>query len=440
VLTTHRIFRTLLGAMARYIWLAIAVLIFVVPTLSPILAQAPIKKNQLLPQAEFPWNLHLYGYATAPNGDGLWIYTGETGAVCADIAFDAEIIGSSPTPLDVEYLSDERIYRGFLDDFFKKPGIEKEHTVEAELTVKCTLENGDKLVTPPIKFWRYYYDPTNPNPTPIPADDNMAVLTLNANSLDTAQHIIVMQANALPGPLPVGTNLIGFPYSFRSYGTIFVSDGTMLLELFYNQTILGDENPLTLRIYEWDLVNEKWRDVGDQRLSVSINPGLNKTVTRFTTYALVSTPRWRDGFHSESGLDTMDNVQYNPNPFLSQLELADTSVSLASSHITTGMATSQPYTPTIKLGRWDSISYTASITPRTSLTVSVLSLTGQMLQANVQPGDSLSSIDPASHPSLRLRVDMATTVSGTTPILDEWSLLARPPEVYLPIVVKLVSG
>ena len=82
-----------------------------------------------------------------------------------------------------------------------------------------------------------------------------------------------MSTHARPGGLSVGVKAIGLPYSFRSFVTKPGSDGSMLLNLLY-QGLLGDEDPLTLRIFEWDVINDTWLDTGDQGLSVLIEPRL----------------------------------------------------------------------------------------------------------------------------------------------------------------------
>ena len=74
-----------------------------------------------------------------------------------------------------------------------------------------------------------------------------------------------------------------------------------------------------------------------------------------------------------------------------------------------------------------------------ALTVSVLSRDGsQTLLSQVNPGDSLSSININDHPSLKLKVEMSSDTAGKSPELFDWSLLVAPgtANVYLPLVIK----
>ncbi len=419
-------------------WLLIATA-FVLPTLALFLAMfitlpptsralppsggwGGLPPSQVSPQTDLPWNIHLYASPTSPDGVGLWAFTGETSNICQKVTFNAEFLGV-PTPFAGAYDPDENIYIGFLDSFFA-PGTD---TQVGSLEVVCDLATGDRLVTNPIIFTRYHFDGTEMT---IPSDDGRAKLTLNSNSLNPSHYIIVMSTNALPTTLPLGVKAIGLPYSFRTFVTTPHSDGPMLLNLIY-QGLLGQEDPLTLRILTWDVATKSWLDSGDQGLSVLGEARLNKTTAQFTTYILGSTPRWLDSFTTGIGLATKDNIKRIP------VEGKLTLDTISGTGLVTGTAISLPYTPTMPIRTWQTVSYTANIPAGTSLAVSVLGQNYEILKANVTPGQSLTGIDPALHPSLSLRVDMSTT-STSSPELFDWSLLVEPAyeQVYLPIIIR----
>lgn len=409
----------------KLIWVAITpislALVFLGLTfVGPITTSAkePIPAAQFSLQADIPWSIHLFA-SPSSDGTGLFAFTGKTDNICKNgkLTFIADTGSPSPTPFDGTYKPDESIYSGSLGGFFP-PGT---HTEQGFLDVRCELDNGDKLVTEqPIIFWRYYYDGTEID---IPSDDHNAILRLFTNTLIGPHYIIVMDTNDLPEALPVEVRGIGLPYSFRASGLIFDSDNNMSLDLYYSDTILGGADPLTLRIFEWDTPNDAWADTGNQTLNTFLGTRLNKPATKFTAYILGSTPRWCDSFTTGVGLETRNGISRTGG----MLKLEDTA--------TTGTATSKPYTPTLPLRAWQSISYTtANISAGRSLSVSVLSQNNQVLKANVTSGQSLSGL---LHPSLKLQVEMSTTSPGNSPELLEWCLLADvTDEVYLPIVIK----
>ncbi len=388
-------------------------------------AQEPLPASQISLQTDYPWTIHLYASPASPSptipptGDrGLYAFAGKTTTRCKNgkVTFNAKFLGV-PTAFEGIYNSDANLYSGFLDIFFDPVT----NTQVGELQVVCDLPDGDKLVAGPITFWRYYYTPTQT--IEVPSAGSNAILTLFPNGLTAPSYIIVMDANGFPDVLPVGVKAIGLPYSFRASGLIFESNNNMDLVLRYSDSLLGGADRLTLRILEWDAPNDTWADTGDQTLLPSVDPRLNKPTKKFTTYILGSTPRWCDSFTSGIGLEPPNGIRRDAGT----LKLEDTA--------TTGTATSKPYTPTLPLRAWQSISYTtANTSAGRSLSVSVLSQDNQVLKANVHSGQSLSGL---LHPSLKLKVEMSTTSPGNSPQLLEWCLLADvTDEVYLPIVIK----
>jgi len=80
------------------------------------------------------------------------------------------------------------------------------------------------------------------------------------------------------------------------------------------------------------------------------------------------------------------------------------------------------YSPAITgFAAWNQILFSHSAPSGTSVRVDVLDAQGNLLLIDAQSGDSLGSIDPASHPALQLQVHLSG--NGTsTPQLDEWRI------------------
>ena len=374
-------------------------------------------------QATLPWSVHLYVTPfSPPTGRGIFAFAETTTNDCQDgeVTFNAEFIGA-PTPFEGKYEAANQWYLGRLDSFFNAGT----NTQIGTLNVQCNLSNGDKRVSPTIKFVRRYY-PNDGSEVDVPSDDGNALLRLFSASLNNPHHIVVMDANGLPAALPNGIQAIGLPYSFRASGTTFASDQNMSLSLFYSTITLGKADPLTLRIYEWDTVNG-WLDTGTHNLS-TLQRQVNKATTKFTTFILGSGPKWQNSFTSSGGVESMVNLFRNPISESLQL----------STNMLTGTGISTPYTPTLTLKSWQAVSYNAKIPANTTLNVSVLSKDGTVLKSNVPSGESLSDIDPIKYPSLKLRVEMTSTSSSISPELLDWCILAQTtsPTIYLPLVIK----
>lgn len=412
-------FRSLFFVSILFITIALGVMLMIPARLS---AQEPDPTETVSAQTD-DWLVHLYA-SPGSDGLGLWAFTGKVADICEEVEFIAD--RGSPAPFDGEYSPGEGIYSGFHNNFF----IDTTDIQSGTLEVRCTLPEGEILDTEAIEFKRYYYANDNsPAPVPVDSPDNgKASLNLFSTSLYAPHYIIVMTTNALPGALPSDVKSVGFPYSFRSFITTFDSDNPMSLAIGSSDIELGTVNPLTLRIFEWNV--DRW--IRSDQYSVTTFeslPRLNRATTKFTTYILGGTPHWLDSFTSELGIGAKNNIK----PILNsggRLKLEDVG-------LLTGTLTSKPYTPTLPLKSWKSISYTANVPPGTGLTVSVLSRDGAVLIDQASPGQSLTDLDPSLYPSLKLRVEMTTTIA-TSPELFDWCLLAEPAGygVYLPVVVK----
>ena len=144
----------------------------------------------------------------------------------------------------------------------------------------------------------------------------------------------------------------------------------------------------------------------------------------------MATNAWQDEFDDFDGLDLeagYANITLGGTIEERALVLATGSE--------TGTATSVPiHLP--PLMQWDVMEYVgASDPPTATLRVDVLSEEGEVLLEDVESGENLDEIDMATHPSLRLRVRMESSVAEKSPELAGWrvSWEARP-RVFLPVV------
>lgn len=140
---------------------------------------------------------------------------------------------------------------------------------------------------------------------------------------------------------------------------------------------------------------------------------------------------WFDDFQDASGLSVMENVQISGG----QLRLASDAL--------LGSATSAPISPTSGVRSWGRLYFMATVPPSTALVVDVLDTADVPLMHGVPSGGSLAGIDAETHPVLKLRATLSSTVAGGTPRLDEWHLNwipDYPNQVFLPVAVKSYSG
>jgi hypothetical protein len=262
-------------------------------------------------------------------------------------------------------------------------------------------------------------------------DGNLQLTLVSTDTIPFDTYVVVTTNYGPPGPAPMGHRFVGSTYSVRAAGALMATDKPMSLHLYYDEITLGDANPHNLAIFTWDAYHKGWNDLGghlfrdQQYLAVA--------TSRFATYALMSTPSWRDEFADDSGLNPTqpDNVTLNGSPDNRVLVLENTPGR--------GSAVSQPIRPTTNFTNWGSLTFTRTVDPpTTTLTVDVLSLDGAELLTNVASGTSLADLDPAQYPALKLRANLSSTVAGETPALDQWQLAWQVQEykVYLPVILK----
>lgn len=269
-------------------------------------------------------------------------------------------------------------------------------------------------------------------------DGNLELTLVSTDTIPFDTYIAAVPSYAPPGPADLGHRFVGSSYSVRAAGALVVTDKPMSLRMYYNETTLAGADPHTLAIFAWDAFEERWDGLGGH---LFYDQGyLSVATSRFTTFALMATPAWRDDFDDFSGLAEVRDVT---------LDVAHQKLILSGTAIS-GTAVSKPITPTLGLSSrrrietggaasWGSLTFTCTVNPpTTTLTVDVLRLDGSEVLTDVVSGASLASIDLARYPALRLRANLSSTAAGETPALDEWQLAWQVEEhrIYLPVASR----
>jgi hypothetical protein len=367
-----------------------------------------------------PWHIHFYAVPGA-DGTSLFVSTGQT----ADVATNAEAavnVGGAFKHHGMTYNIEESAYEVLIGGVFT-PG---PFTAEGAIGLSADLSDGDTVQTPDVPFRRFFVPSTSADP--VVSVDNNLEMTLSDNSLSAPAYVLVMSGNASPGPVPLGHQLVGQPYSVRASGATITSMKPMLLKLFYTDITLGEVDPHTLGILQWNPVSREWNDL-DGTLDDWIENSVSTTTDRFTVYALMGTTRWRDGFNDPSGLSEREHTDI----------LLLTSELILDGTTLTGTAVSRSITPTVSIGEWGTVSYTKTEPTGTSLTIDILEVSNNVVISDVADGTSLAMLDPNLYPSLKLRANLATDDLTETPRLDEWSITWQPRtcKTYLPLILRL---
>jgi hypothetical protein len=306
-------------------------------------------------------------------------------------------------------------------------GLTPNRNASAPLSITTTLG----LDSGAVDFNRAYV-PASTSRDIVSEDRNLQLKLVSTDTFPSEAYVVVVPSYAPPGPLPLGHRLLGSAYSVRASGAMLIADRPMSLRLYYSETTLAGADPHTLAIFAWDAYHERWDNLGGTLFSTQ--QYVSVATRRFTTYALMATLTWRDEFDDLSGLDfaRFNHVTWGGTPENRTLVLVSTK--------TDGSAVSNPITPTTGFAAWGNLAFSRTIDPpTTTLTVDVLGLDGSTVLADVASGTDLADlVDPVQHPSLRLRVNMSSTVVGKTPALERWQLAWQVEEykVYLPIVLK----
>lgn len=395
-------------------------------SLGLVLDTTALPENNVSAQGDGTWDVHLFAI---PDGDeALLVEAQNTGGVCPRdrVEFRAEYQGSSTPTIGIPDPVEDRFTARF-PKFFPCTGDQCKNRQEGSLQVVCNLPG--KILTSPTKNFYRYYAPADEEKM-MGSDDTLAELQTFASSLDLDNYVIVMSTNTWPsGPSEPGVEFVSAPYSFRNSDTNAFSTQNMSLQIRFDEAQLDGADSLTLRMFEWTPESHRWVDDPVQTNSSDENR-ISRPVQRFTTYVLGVTPLWCDSFN--------DPVNESRGLALKNKTTTSGGKLILKSPNQSGFAVSNPYTPSMPIKAWQSLSYTANVPATTTMTIKVLSGDGStVLIPNASPVTSLDGINPAIYPSLRLRVEMATT-SSTSPELLEWCILAKPegPKVYLPSVIK----
>jgi hypothetical protein len=288
------------------------------------------------------------------------------------------------------------------------------------------------LDTGTTNFQRNFVPASSPQ-TINSADGKFELKLINTNTISFDTYILVVPSFAPPGQPPRGQSLLGSPYSVRASGGLVATDTPMGLSLFYNELLPDNVDPHTLAISAWDAFNGQWDDLGGTLFTFP-SKYISVATSRFSTYGLFATTTWRDKFDEETGLTSQDNIIIVGGglPGQRRLELENTPGS--------GRAVSQPITPTTTIDSWGSLIFSATVNPpTTTLTVDVLSFDGTEVLTNVTSGTDLGNlVDKTQYPSLKLRVNMASSVATETPTLNHWQLSwqAEKYKIYMPLILK----
>lgn len=297
-------------------------------------------------------------------------------------------------------------------------------TIEGQMTLTIVLSSTEIWESGPLPFTRAFVPAQEL--VSIASPDNLLQLTLFPDSLPADTYILILAASTLPGALPSAHRLIGRLYSVRASGAIVQSDRPMSLRLGYDALWLDDATPHNLSIFEWDAFRHIWEEEGG---AIFTNQNhLSISVQRFTAYALLEVPAWRDTFADSSGLSVVNGTSPTPEGGL-----------ILTGGILSGSAISIPITPTTVIANWDRVVFTPTLSAATNLMVDVLGADGTVIHANATGGDSLENVDPEAHPHLRLRARLFATRPGESLVLEEWRVTWIPApihRIYLPMIIR----
>jgi hypothetical protein len=265
----------------------------------------------------------------------------------------------------------------------------------------------------------------------------LQLIAPNTETLPFDTYVVVTDDLTPPGPPPAGWQLLSKSYSVRAPKTILQTRKAMILKLFYQPDQLAGLDPRTLVIAAWNGTSKKWEEQPSSRLvdRSRLDPPHVQlgAVQEFTVYALLATNAWHDDFVDLDGLDKArtQNLRVAFGKRGPGLALAD--------NARTGSAVSLPITAPHNIKEWTQLTFTGQgHTPTTTITVDVLDANGALLLAAAPNQSNLgAAIDAATHPTIRLRVTMSSTVAGQTPLLENWQVRWQ---VQQPVVVRAANA
>lgn len=308
--------------------------------------------------------------------------------------------------------------------------------VYAEAPLNFTTSGGES--TGSVTLNRHYLR-TAATPSLNAVDGGLQLTVVHTATFNTPVYITLVPSFAAPAALPSGNQLVSTVYNVRASGDIGAAQQPMVVRMNYIEANLNGASPSTLAIWLWNAQNQRWEDLGGSAFS-SRDRYVSVASPRFGTYALVATTTWRDDFNTFSGVDFSRFQNVNIGGTLEERTL------VLDKTPGTGIAVSQPITPTTGFTHWGVLTfYKGSETAATRLTIDLLDAQGALVLAGVASGTDLSTrIAAQAHPSLRLRANFTSTVSGESPMLEAWQLSWQMPasgsadenKLYLPLLRK----
>jgi hypothetical protein len=262
------------------------------------------------------------------------------------------------------------------------------------------------------------------------SDGNLQLTLINNDTLDSDAYVAIAPTNVPTYSVPPGHRLLNPTYNVRASGARLATDKPFSLRFTYNTITLDGADPHMLAIFAWDSYQRAWHNVGG--LLFSDQSHLVTATSRFTTYALMVTPSWRDAFADHSGLDLTDqkNVTLYGTP--------DNRAIVLERAPGIGCSLSQPITSTTAASRWNSLTFSHTIDPPTlTLTIDVLSSDGTTLLTDVASGVSLTGLSTHQYPALVLKANLSSTEANRTPALHNWQVTWQlDHKVYLPTILR----
>lgn len=362
------------------------------------------------------------------DGTGITVAAGRVGNLAAPIHSTLYVGGTSYEPGHTSYEPGHTPGDGYW--IFTYEGVAEGRTSPEMTTVVTTTEpiSGTVILGTSTFERRYVVGDTAAELITL---DNMTRLQIPAGALPLDSYVVMLDTFAPPGDPPAGHHLLGQAYAIGASGALTESLLPMLLFMDYDAAALGDADPRTVSVFEWDTGADRWRELASAPFGAETTHV--QRITRFGTYALIAGTTWRDPFRNYSAVAAREHVRLVSG---GRITLADGE--------NEGLILSVPITPTGAFAQWGELHYTGGVPPGTSLTIDVLAEDNTLLLGDLADGASLASIDPALHPSLRLRATLRRTQPEAAPYLDEWAVgwqaewpPAAGPRIYLPLIMAV---
>lgn len=291
------------------------------------------------------------------------------------------------------------------------PGVTPGQSISGTVFLTLTAP----FFTQQVQFYRAYL-PQGNTPTFRSPDSQVEIALVSTDTFTTNTYLLVMPSFGPPGALPPDHCALSATYNLRAAGGAPNANRPFSLRFSVDAVSLGDLSPKTLTVLAWHDAMQQWM-ARDGQYNMT-NGYVTLATPLFTTYALVSAPRWRDEFDDLTGLafpNEAANISIGGPPQQRALTLAALT--------TNGFATSKLITPTVAHAEWTTLVYSATTNPpTTTLTVDLLDASGALVRAALPSGALLTDLDVERYPVLKLRVNLTSTIVGETPRLEGWQV------------------